>query len=1088
MDQASQSLRNDVHGQLESVICLLAFITKRLLDDEGLEALESLKDARDPDTVLSPNADDATVESSVEGDGSRMNDIDDVYEELEDVDCLLDTGTRDEQYRTELQNKVLDRLAETLARFKSSPKARAIDSKHVSSTMMIVYKDENRVEIICSKNEGLDDVDKGFLDEWQKCMQEIARKESASKDDQEAMHNLVFEHQKPRIMEYLKWLRCAFQRKDLPSSSSHNRGRRMEDLVAAQRIARYRTWSDNNGFIFHIPINWPSTPARGSDAVSIGISASEDANDLSNIIESINKLSQADIAEGTRDDALKNLMKDTFEQWKGIRTRSAIKAYLYRNFASETKKRKEAEKALIFLAKVHYSVLTFIRAAELIPTFKSVKCIPFLYARPKANHSPKAHGHHPMEFCEDLGIQVKKAGWSKMFDENAPKLDDLLNEKRQKLHFHAELQTLYYYDHVLSSKEQKRTHPYMGCSRRNCALCYLFLRAHGRFGSRGTHGSILHRWDVPEPISDNNDSYPADSSLQPGLERFIATLKFVLRELLERPCPVGNRELRAQSSKALSSAQFLVEKELMAMERSPRDIQHMLMIPTVMGDRFLITKTPSEPGKVHVVGGGNARHRERVSTMTVGEAEVLEANYTRSKFGLEPLGKEMCAPTRDDDRPGCRQCGRASGLRCSACRIKYCSKACQAKDWNKHVFVCCVKNRPNDVDNLKIIVRRWLCTQAQQDEEGLSKLLLDIYADDHLCNTFGFNYCLTQREISNLICIYNALGRSFQPAFIQSLINVQLLGQFLEDWVVKRGANEDCDYTPWFMRRRSEGFDIPSKGVSYGYQLVARQIVDDLFTLGDGELAILSDAENRILGLYLILFRAFNNLPCPLSAEWIRFGFCFCSNRKQKESLSKAYISLADSGATLTEIAHAWEEKSLLQLMENRGIDVSHIRDWGISMYSPPIAQFGIYRLVTEVTHALSGFYCWCLRPSCELHSKHEHILHKESEGDYGFTGTNAWERWQLLNFYNYVFSRPGFEPRQMQKARHDHDPQALERYLNILVPDFRRRIFNIYLADGMFPRLGTRISFPNGLPECDSSIHSVCLPDGLGVWEMDEG
>jgi hypothetical protein len=414
--------------------------------------------------------------------------------------------------------------------------------------------------------------------------------------------------------------------------------------------------------------------------------------------------------------------------------------------------------------------------------------------------------------------------------------------------------------------------------------------------------------------------------------------------------------------------------------------------------------------------------------------------------------------------------------------MKYCSKACQAKDWSRHVFVCCVKNRPNDVDNLKTILRRWSCTQAQQDKEGLSKFLLHIYADDHLCVTFGFTHCLTQREICNLICICNALGRSFQPAFIQLLINSQLLGQFLQDWVVKRSANEDCDCIPWFIRRWLEGFDIPSKEVSYGYRLVAWQKVDHLFTLSGRDMAILNDAEKRVLGLYLILVRAFNNLPDPLSAEWIRFGFCFCSSRKQKESLSKAYIRLAESGATLTEIAHAWENKSLLQLMENRGIDVAHIRDWGISMYSPPIAEFGIYRLVTEVTHALSGFYCRCLKPSCQLHSKHEHILHKQSEGDYGFTGANAWERWQLLNFYKYVFSRPGFHPHQMQKARHDHDPEALERYLNVLVPNFRRSIFNIYLADGMFPKLGTRISFPDGLPECDCIIHSVCLPDGLGV------
>ena len=99
-----------------------------------------------------------------------------LQEELEDLQAIV--ADRDEQqHLAELQSKILDRLAETLARFKSDPKARkSIDAKHVSSAMMIVYQKNERVKILCSKNEGLDIEDNAFLRDWKNCMETIAKK------------------------------------------------------------------------------------------------------------------------------------------------------------------------------------------------------------------------------------------------------------------------------------------------------------------------------------------------------------------------------------------------------------------------------------------------------------------------------------------------------------------------------------------------------------------------------------------------------------------------------------------------------------------------------------------------------------------------------------------------------------------------------------------------------------------------------------------------------------------------------------------------------------------------------------------------
>lgn len=76
----------------------------------------------------------------------------------------------------------------------------------------------------------------------------------------------------------------------------------------------------------------------------------------------------------------------------------------------------------------------------------------------------------------------------------------------------------------------------------------------------------------------------------------------------------------------------------------------------------------------------------------------------------------------------------------------------------------------------------------------------------------------------------------------------------------------------------------------------------------------------------------------------------------------------------------------------------------GIELQLPNNDEFGVYRLRAEVNHAVSGRYCYCHKPKHYCHPKGETRLSIESDTDYGFHGTFAWERWQLLNFYNHIF------------------------------------------------------------------------------------
>jgi len=105
--------------------------------------------------------------------------------------------------------------------------------------------------------------------------------------------------------------------------------------------------------------------------------------------------------------------------------------------------------------------------------------------------------------------------------------------------------------------------------------------------------------------------------------------------------------------------------------------------------------------------------------------------------------------------------------------------------------------------------------------------------------------------------------------------------------------------------------------------------------------------------------------------------------------------------------------------------------------------------------------------------------LSVESDIEYGFHGTNAWERWQLLNFYKHVFNHHGFNAAAMQQAK-VQGKAALENYLDTLVPAWQRSIANWVLADAIFPKLGAKMEVTGETLECFCVVHDVWAPEGL--------
>lgn len=508
--------------------------------------------------------------------------------------------------------------------------------------------------------------------------------------------------------------------------------------------------------------------------------------------------------------------------------------------------------------------------------------------------------------------------------------------------------------------------------------------------------------------------------------------------------------------------------------------RRLMMMPMVGDEGLLITDLHDKPGFVSVMGASLAKPKE----ITCEKAEIFKENYIRAKFGLEK--SDEMPPRQGKFTKRCCHCHQPSSLRCSACRSNYCSKPCQKKNWSRHLFSCSLARRPNDADHLTIFVRRWSHTTG--DESTQAQILSDLYSDDDLCQTFGFNNCAARDDVAKLLCFYTHMTSKLSKRRLQFGVDEGNLRDFIAVVValIQHEGKEvyrDCACMTWFLHRQSfVDCIIPNWPGDFAYQPASLRRLERALSIEDRDDDIypLSESEREVLSLYSILFRDFNNVPGPLTSTWLNFGFCYCTNSGQSTELAKAYVLLAKSGTSLEQIAKAYEEAALPTLMRHQGLDISSLQANGIAFHRPNLEDLGIYRLVAEVNHTLSGRFCYCHTSKSHCHPKFETHLCYESERDYRFHGTNTWERWQLFNFYKYLLSHENFDARKMQEARRHPVKEKLDEYLDSLVPDFRKNIGNKVLGDLMFPKLRARVEFPHGRHPCWCVMHDIIDPEGL--------
>ncbi|GAB1201322.1 hypothetical protein APSETT444_010713 [Aspergillus pseudonomiae] len=336
---------------------------------------------------------------------------------------------------------------------------------------------------------------------------------------------------------------------------------------------------------------------------------------------------------------------------------------------------------------------------------------------------------------------------------------------------------------------------------------------------------------------------------------------------------------------------------------------------------------------------------------------------------------------------------------------------------------------------------------------------------------FGFNNCSNIVEALHLVCLYDAVLVTCRSPVrvLNKYQEAGRLGEVLElfcDLRIKQNPGQpQCDCITWYLERLKRGpFPVPNmEKYVYGIWQTAFANAIDLLDLYDKfeKGWRLTPGQAEVFKLFIAIQPSIWQVPDINSSAWINFGFCYCKSFRQRQELSVKYLWLAASSATFDDIVSAYETSTMAELMAKHGIDVSNLAQNGIRLKRPSGTIYSVFRLMSGVSHALSGRFCSCFR------MQHDHPyqryfethLDPECEVGFGFDMTNSWERWQLLNFYRHVFKLPGFDPRAMAAAKDSHEHGALERYLDTLVPDMRRKIFDMDRAgSALFPILGARI------------------------------
>lgn len=202
-------------------------------------------------------------------------------------------------------------------------------------------------------------------------------------------------------------------------TTQDQRPRLSDEWLHRLPVLHTRSWIDDHEKEFQFSVA-SLDEAENISRAALSAQSLENINDeLNSIFKLVDQVSFLD--ENEDDDLswviLKQLLPFLFSVWRCPRFQALTEARLRARFQdsqNSEKRQHEAVTALRFLCRVYYSVDVFIQAAQSMPIFKSVKCIPIPLqpAIPtKATSNPVRAQATPLEISKRLGLYVHSVSW-----------------------------------------------------------------------------------------------------------------------------------------------------------------------------------------------------------------------------------------------------------------------------------------------------------------------------------------------------------------------------------------------------------------------------------------------------------------------------------------------------------------------------------------------------------------------------------------------------------------------------------------------------------------------------------------------------
>lgn len=394
------------------------------------------------------------------------------------------------------------------------------------------------------------------------------------------MLDMILRFQRPRIAYYVSKLRNALRFEESTAFRTQDERPRLSDqYLQGLPVLHTRDWIDDNENKFQFSVASLGEAENISRVALSAQSLKEVKDEIDCIFTLVDEVCSLDESKdyASSQAVLKQLLPSLFSVRRSPRFQASIKARLHARLQhSKNTKRKqhEAVTALKFLCRVYYSVDVFIRTAQSMSIFKSVECVPVPLqpATPIKAISTHVRAHEtPLGIAKSLGLYVRGIGWLRHL-ENQGTRNNFRKLRGDQCYVHAEIQLLSHQTQFSKAPlEGGRVHPYIGCSKLCCLLCWLLLRVHGAYHVRGTHETIMHRWEIPTVLL-----IEAYSEYLPIVQDFLDVIRMLLQNLLDQPFPLKHPGLLAQSSAALSTTVTVLDRERAQMEKPQLNMRRVI--------------------------------------------------------------------------------------------------------------------------------------------------------------------------------------------------------------------------------------------------------------------------------------------------------------------------------------------------------------------------------------------------------------------------------------------------------------------------------------------------------------------------------